>query len=149
MPDGILPGGRFSLVVGWSVYSHLSEAYAIAWLVETARILTPGGSAMYTTWGLRFLERLQAEEAQMNEGMDIHWYSKICLLGTGDINQRIEDYYSGKFVWCNSGNNNFYGEAFISKIALQHLINSNNLPLTIDVFDTTTLAQDVFILRKS
>ena len=148
MPDGILPESRFDLIVGWSVYSHLSETYAKAWLAETARVLSPGGSAMYTTWGLRFLERLQAEEAQMNAGIDIHWYSKICLLGTGDINQRIEDYHSGKFVWCNSGNNDFYGEAFISQKALQNIIDDDNLPLVIDVFDTITLGQDAFILRR-
>jgi Methyltransferase domain len=149
MPDGILPAAKFDLAVGWSIFSHLSKVSAIAWLTETARILASGGAAMYTTWGLRFLERLKAEEAQMKAGEEIHWYSKVCLLGTGDIDARIQDYHAGEFVWCDSSQNSLYGEAFISRVALQRLIDELGLPLSIEVFDDATLSQDVFILRKN
>lgn len=148
MPDGILPPDRFDLAIGWSVYSHLSEVATIAWLKETARILRVGGAAMYTTWGMRFLERLKVEEEQMRAGEDIHWYSRVCLLGAGDINQRISDYQDGKFVWFDSLDNPLYGETFISQTALQNLINAHQLPLKISVFDTETLDQDVFILER-
>lgn len=148
-PTGVLPENWFDLSVSWSVYSHLSEASATAWLIETARFLKPGGAALYTTWGLRFLERLKLDAEQMALGKDIHWYSQVCLQGAGDINQRIEDYEAGKFVWFDSLQNSDYGEAFVSKAALQAVLDANNLPLTIEVFDVTSLQQDAFILRKT
>jgi ubiquinone/menaquinone biosynthesis C-methylase UbiE len=148
MPDGILPAQKFDLAVGWSVFSHLPKSSAEAWLAETARVLTSGGAAMYTTWGMRFLERLKAEEALMKAGEEIHWYSKVCLLGAGDIDERFKAYEAGEFVWFNSLQNSQYGEAFISQVALERMIKVNDLPLTVEVFDDQTLGQDVFILRR-
>lgn len=148
LPDGLLPSNWFNLITAWSVYSHLSQDTISAWLAETARILKPSGAALYTTWGLRFLRRLKDEAAQMEAGQDIHWYSKVCLLGAGDIDKRIEDYQSGEFVWFDSLQNSLYGEAFVSRPALQAMIDAQSLPLTVEVFDDTTLQQDAFILRK-
>ncbi len=37
LPTGILPAERFDLVVGWSVFSHLSPKSAAAWLAELQR----------------------------------------------------------------------------------------------------------------
>lgn len=148
LPTGILPASRFDLIVAWSIYSHLSEFSATAWLTETARVLAPGGAAMYTTWGLRFLERLKREQEQWRAGQDIHWYSKICLEGARDIDARIQDYKDGAFVWFTHGQSKLYGEAFVSRGALENLIARENLPLAVEIFDTTTLAQDVFILRR-
>jgi SAM-dependent methyltransferase len=148
-PTGVLPASWFDLSVSWSVYSHLSEAAATAWLIETARFLKPGGAALYTTWGLRFLERLKLDAEQMALGNEVHWYSQVCLQGAGDINRRIEDYEAGKFVWFDSLQNSDYGEAFVSRAALQSVLDANDLPLTIEVFDTATLQQDAFILRKT
>jgi SAM-dependent methyltransferase len=148
IPDGALPENRFSLITGWSVYSHLSEPVAISWLKETARILKVGGAAIYTTWGMRFLSRLQAEKKQMEAGNDIHWYSKVCLVGAGDIEKRIEEYNDGKFVWFDSLKNDYYGETFISYGALKSLIDNEKIPLEIELFDDSTLEQDVFILRR-
>jgi hypothetical protein len=148
MPEGILPADRFNLAVGWSIYSHINEFMTTAWLKETARILVKGGAAMYTTWGMRFLERLRDEAIMFERGEDIHWYSQVCLRGAGDIDQRIEDYKEGKFVWFNSINNEYYGETFMSRVALERIIVSNELPLIVEVFDDVSLGQDVFILRR-
>jgi SAM-dependent methyltransferase len=41
----------FSLVEGWSVFTHLSEDQAVHYLREVARILAPGG-VVHTTWFL-------------------------------------------------------------------------------------------------
>jgi hypothetical protein len=147
-PDGFLPTNRFNLIVGWSIYSHISEALVVEWLKETARILVVGGSAMYTTWGMRFLERLKNEEQILRDGGDIHWYSKVCLTGSGDLNERIKEFSQGKFVWFKTLDNDIYGETFMSKAVLESMISTHSIPLTIDVFDDQTLAQDVFIVRR-
>lgn len=83
LPDGILPSNKFSLIVGWSVFSHLSLFSATEWLKEFSRILVSNGKILVTTWGLRFLERLKSESEALKRGEDIHWYSKVCLEAVG------------------------------------------------------------------
>ena len=148
LPNGILPANRFNLVVGWSVFSHLSRMSAAAWLAEMERVTAPGAAIVMTTWGRRFLDRLAAEKQQWDAGQDIHWYSKVCLNAIGDITARIAEYEAGDFVWFTGGSSTLYGEAFVSKHALEKLLQECAPKLFIDTFDTTTLAQDAFVLRR-
>ncbi len=96
LPTGILPAERFDLVVGWSVFSHLSPKSAAAWLAELQRVTTSGGAIVLTTWGRRFLERLAREKAQLDAGGEIHWYSKVCIDASGDLDARMAEYDRGE-----------------------------------------------------
>jgi hypothetical protein len=149
LPDGILPQERFDLVVGWSIFSHLSLKSAGPWLAEMQRITRPGAAIVMTTWGKRFLERLQSESALLASGKEIHWYSKLCIDAAGDLRRRIADYVRGEFVWFTSGGSDLYGEAFLSEPVLRRLLQQVAPKLSISVFDTSSLAQDVFVLRRS
>lgn len=148
LPDGMIPQARFDLIVGWSVFSHLSLKSASAWLIEMERIMRSGAAIVLTTWGRRFLERLQSEKAILDAGKDIHWYSKVCIDACGDIDSRLSEYDSGEFVWFTGGQSDLYGEAFVSEQALRNLLTIIGSPLNVELFDNTSLAQDVFILRK-
>ena len=148
MPSGILPKSYFDLVVGWSIFSHLSPKSASAWLSELSSILRTGGWCVLTTWGLEFLERLQREELAKARGEDIHWYSEICIRAAGSIDDRIEDFKKGEFVWFTSGKSDLYGEAFLSETVLRSLIAKDDVPLEVTAFDSTTLSQVAFVLRK-
>jgi len=148
LPNGILPADRFDLVVGWSVFSHLSPDCASAWLNEFQRVTRPGSAIVLTTWGKRFFERLKNEKLQMELGEEIHWYSKHCLSAVGDIDSKIDDFESGEFIWLNSGKSELYGESFISRGALQTLLDKAAPALRIEYFDSTSLPQDVFILKN-
>ena len=99
LPDGTLPDKRFNVVVGWSVFSHLPPRSATEWLKEMARITLPAGHIVMTTWGLRFLNRLIDDQKAMENGAEIHWYSKICIEAIGDIGKCIDAYSQGEFVW--------------------------------------------------
>ena len=147
-PDGALPGGFFDLALSWSVFSHLSPASAAAWLGELARVLVPGGTLVFTTWGLRFLYRLRAEAALRAAGHAVDWYSGVCLNAAGDIEARIADYERGEFVWFTGGGSLLYGEAFLGEPALARLIADHALPFTLVLSDTATLGQDAFVLRR-
>jgi SAM-dependent methyltransferase len=147
-PDGSIPKNWFDLIVGWSIFSHLSRASFKEWLREMSDVLKPGGIGIFTTWGKRFLERLQAEKKLLDEGIDIHWYSKVCIEAAGDIAERIEQYERGDFVWFTESGSASYGEAFISELALRRVIDEDSLPLTIMMFDTSSLPQDVFLVRR-
>ncbi len=147
-PDGSIPKSWFDLIVGWSIFSHLSEASLMEWLKEISAVLRPGGHAVFTTWGLRFLRRLQVEQAQLVAGKEIHWYSKKCLDGAGDVSKRIADFEDGDFVWFTYTQSKDYGEAFVSETALRRIIGKLGLPVKVTTFDSSSLAQDVFILRR-
>ena len=148
LPDGILPESQFDLVVGWSVFSHLSPVSAMAWLSELQRVTRPGGAIVLTTWGRRFLERLEREKLQMEAGEEIHWYSKMCLALCGNIDHRLAEYDCGDFIWLSGGQSELYGEAFISRGALESLLHKSAPQLVVQEFDTTSLPQDVFILKN-
>ena len=149
LPDRSLPAARFDLIVGWSVFSHLSEISASAWLTEIARVLAPGGHAVFTTWGDRFLKRLHGERRMMEAGEDIHWYSRVCIDAAGDIDCLIRRYQAGEFVWFTGGKSTLYGEAFLSEAVLRAWIKLLNLPLQLIEFDRASLSQDAFVLRRT
>lgn len=148
LPDGILPSNRFDLIVGWSVFSHLSMGPVTAWLAEMQRVARPGAAIVLTTWGRRFLERLQREQEMLAAGEDIHWYSKVCLAACGDLKSRVTAYDNGEFVWFTGGKSELYGEAFLSEQVLTQILKDTGLSLRLELFDNKTLVQDVFILRK-
>ena len=147
-PTGRLPGHFFDLACSWSVFSHLSPASAALWLQELARVLVPGGHLVFTTWGARFLRRLQDDAAARDRGQRIDWYSAVCLDAAGSIEQLILDYGRGEFVWFTSGQSLLYGEAFVSEAALTRLITRRHLPFTLQAVDTSSLGQDAFVLRR-
>ena len=147
-PTGRLPGQFFDLACSWSVFSHLSPASAASWLQELARVLVPGGFCVLTTWGDRFLRRLQDDAAARERGQGIDWYSAVCLDAAGAIEQRILDYRRGEFVWFTSGQSLLYGEAFVSETALTRLIQRHQLPFALLSVDRSSLGQDAFVLRR-
>jgi len=150
LPDNTLPPDRFDLIVGWSVFSHLSEYSATAWLDEMARILRPNGYCVFSTWGGRFLDRLADEQAQLVAGNEIHWYSKNCIESAGDIAVQQRKYASGEFIWFGEGPIEHYGNVCaLHPNALFRIITKHNMPLQIVEFDRQTLSQDIFILQRN
>jgi SAM-dependent methyltransferase len=147
-PDDSLPKSWFDLVVGWSIFSHLSDTSLREWLKELSSVVRVGGHIILTTWGERFLLRLQREQELLRSGKDIHWYSKHCLAGVGDVDQRLQEYRSGKFIWFTATENINYGEAFLSEKIIRSVIEDEGLPLKLVKYDSASLSQDVFALQK-
>jgi SAM-dependent methyltransferase len=57
-PPLALGDATVDLCVAWSVFTHLDESLAEAWLAELHRVLTPGGHALLTTQGRAYRSRL-------------------------------------------------------------------------------------------
>lgn len=147
-PDNTLPHDRFDLVIGYSIFTHLSPELATLWLDEMARITRPDAYCVFTTWGERFFARLQGERANLALGKEIHWYSRACLAAAGDLDALIARYRDGEFAWVSLNPGSPYGEAFLPPRALAMLLEANALPLELVEFDQDNLAQDAFILRR-
>jgi len=148
-PDGSIPKNWFDLVIGWSIFSHLSDSSLREWLREISEVLRPGGTGVFTTWGLRFLRRLQMDRKELEDGKEVHWYSRKCIEGAGDLTARIAAYGRGEFVWFAFTDSKIHGEAFFGERALRQMISEEGLPLTVVGFDVSSLSQDVFLLRRS
>jgi SAM-dependent methyltransferase len=147
MPDRSLPEAWFDVVVGYSVFSHLPRHPTGAWLAELNRCLRPGGWCVLTTWGRRFLERLEADEARMRRGEEIEWHPRIVIEAAGDVRARLSEYDAGEFVFLGD-ESKLYGDAAISEPALRGVLEEEGLDLELRHFDTASLTQDAFVLRR-
>lgn len=147
LPDRSLPADWFDVVVGYSVFSHLPRQSTGAWLAELNRALRPGGWCVLTTWGRRFLERLEADEARMLGGEEIEWHPRIVIEAAGDVRARLREYDEGEFVFLGD-ESKLYGDAAISEPALRSVVEEEGLDFELQAFDTASLTQDAFVLRR-
>lgn len=148
MPNRSIPRHMFDLIVGYSIFSHLSHHSTQVWLREVAELLNPGGVAVFTTWGERFINQLVSEKARLDAGQEIHWYYQFVLEKVGNPLALREHYRAGKFVWIRSLDNENYGETLLSPAALNRILVEHGLPLELVKFDASSLPQDAFILRR-
>lgn len=149
MPDRQLPSDRFDLVVGWSVFSHLSEVATAAWLEELARIMRPDGYCVMSTFGDVFLDQLVGYQAARDAGQEIHWYHRYVLETAGDIVEQRQRYASGELVWIPDRPGAHYGTAtFLPERALRDMIENREMPFDLVEFDRDSVNMDVFILRR-
>jgi len=56
--------GRFGLVYALSVFTHLPETLQSSWMAEVRRVLRPGGHAIFTTHGGRYVPDLTPAEQE-------------------------------------------------------------------------------------
>ena len=114
MPSLELDDESVDFIVGYSVFSHLSEKACYAWIKEFSRILRPGGMLALTTRGRWFFD--YCESLKLDEG-----YSGALCNMFDDFDKARAEYDSGKLVHVSgdgiSGggklNETFYGETFI------------------------------------
>jgi len=101
-------------IFSYSVFSHLSEANAGAWIQEFHRILRPGGLAFLTTRHRSFFEYLKI----LHKKSDIPSFANGAHKAFKDIESAKKNYDQGSFCFdaLGGGGNGLtpvYGEAFI------------------------------------
>ena len=114
MPPLVLRENSVDFVVGYSVFSHLSEAACLAWSAEFARVLKPGGMAALGTRGRWFFDYARSVSGQDS-------YSQSLRTMFPDFEAAKTRYDRGELVHSNapglSGGGaldaDFYGETFI------------------------------------
>ncbi len=111
-----LPDKSVDFIVGYSVFSHLSEEACLNWVKEFSRILRPGGTVGLTTRGRWFLDYCKSLKNKEVDG-----YAKSLSNMFDDFDQAKQKYDNGEFLHSNSEgvsgggplNSSFYGETFI------------------------------------
>ena len=114
MPPLLVHPASVDFIVGYSVFSHLSESACHAWIGEFARVLKPGGMVAVTTRGRWFFDYAAALT-----GTDS--YSRSLAAMFPDFVEAKARYDRGELVHSNAygvagggpRGGGFYGETFI------------------------------------
>jgi 2-polyprenyl-3-methyl-5-hydroxy-6-metoxy-1,4-benzoquinol methylase len=87
-PAPPIPGFQqsFHLIYAYSVFSHLSEPYARAWVDYLMKLLQPGGHLVFTTRGERFISDLVNILAQSDD-----FINSQKTAGAGKYLQRLRE----------------------------------------------------------
>ena len=107
---------QFNFIVGYSVFSHLSEEACASWMKEFNRLLVPGGIVALTTRGRPFFDYCESLQGKGHTG---YWGALSEMFD--DFERERTRYDRGEFVHSNregvSGGGamkaGFYGETFI------------------------------------
>lgn len=115
-PPTTIPSGEMDFIVGYSVFSHLSEEACASWMREFHRILAPGGIVALTTRGRPFFDFCEGLKGEGHTG-----YLGALSRMFDDFSAARARYDEGQFVHSNSDGvtgggamtRDFYGETFI------------------------------------
>lgn len=138
-------------IVGYSVFSHLSEEACHYWMEEFARILRPGGMVAITTRGRPFFGYCRSLKGQATSG---YIAALAALFPDFDVAKRRYD--AGEFVHSNvlgvSGGgaltSQFYGESFIPKKYAQDIL-SRYLEFDEFIFEQSRQEHPIMCFRKT
>jgi len=115
-PPTSISNEKFNYIVGYSVFSHLSEEACLKWMAEFHRILAPGGMIALTTRGRPFFDFCESLKGKADSG-----YLGALSIAFDDFDDAKARYDRGEFVHVSkdglSGggamSSDFYGETFI------------------------------------
>lgn len=111
-------GVKFNYIVGYSVFSHLSEKACYEWMKEFHKITAPGAVLALTTRGRPFFDYCKGLQATNPTG-----YSLSLSKMFDNFDEAKSRYDKGEFVFSNADGvtgggamtPEFYGETFIPK----------------------------------
>ncbi len=143
--------GSFDLIYAYSVFSHLSEAAARAWMAEFERLLAPGGVVAFTTRHDSFFDF--CEWASKQE--DVDGYVRELGKLFPDLDDARDRYRRGELVHASSQGvggggpreASFYGETWIPEAYVRTGMGSG-LEFVMGKFDANAYDQAFFALRK-
>jgi SAM-dependent methyltransferase len=149
-PPTKYPDGTFDAIVGYSVFSHLSEDACRQWMAEFHRILAPGGMLALTTRGRPFFDYCESLAGKGHAG-----YLGALSTLFDDFRAARARYDRGEFVHSNkegvSGGgamtSAFYGETFIPQ-AYARRAYSEQFAFEKFLFDPPRQSHPILFFRK-
>lgn len=123
-PPTKFASGSFDSIVAYSVFSHLSEHAALAWLEEFARLLKSGGIAVLTTRHISFLDFCEGLKGRASSD-----YEKGLLSMFDSFDEARRRFDGGEFLHsavqgvAGSGarEGGYYGETFIPEAYVRRI----------------------------
>lgn len=144
LPPSPVRESFFDLLIGYSVFSHLSPDCADAWIDDFARIMRPGGLIFITTQGRTFIEfcRHIRESGDLSHG----WFEGLARSFV-DVEQSHKDYDAGRYLFSATREDPYYGEALIPPQYVTEKWTSN-FELVNFFDDRNFLPQALIVLRR-
>ncbi len=148
-PPSPVRDGLFNIIFAYSVFSHLSEAAANAWIQEFARITRPGGIVFLTTQGRTFIDFCR--EIRESGKFEHSWHYNLAKSFV-DIEKAKQNYDAGNFLYAATGGGNsreasFYGEAIIPKGYIERCW-TEHFELLDFIDDRSILPQALIVLKR-
>ena len=149
-PPTTMAAGSFDYVVGYSVFSHLSEKACKEWMQEFYRITKPGALIALTTRGRPFFDYCESLKSKGYGG-----YSDALSMMFSDFNEARNSYDLGQFVHSNANGitgggamtRDFYGETFIPEYYARHTY-SDIFTLERFLFDQVRQSHPILFFRR-
>lgn len=150
LPPTTLAAGSFNYVVGYSVFSHLSEEACQRWMAEFHRLLAPGGIVAVTTRGRPFFDFCESLKGGAHDGY-LGALGAMC----DDFSVLRARYDKGEVVHCNAEGvtgggamtADFYGETFIPE-AYARTAYASQFKLVNFLFDPARQAHPILFFKK-
>lgn len=149
-PPTTIATNSFDYVVGYSVFSHLSEEACKEWMQEFYRITKPGALIALTTRG-----RLFFDYCESLKGRGLDGYSEALSIMFSDFSEARNKYDRGEFVHSNANGvtgggrmtSEFYGETFIPE---KYAKNSYSDIFTLErfLYDPKRQAHPILFFRR-
>jgi 2-polyprenyl-3-methyl-5-hydroxy-6-metoxy-1,4-benzoquinol methylase len=149
-PPSTMKTGSFDFIIGYSVFSHLSERACREWMQEFHRITTPGGLLALTTRGRHFFDYCESLK-----GNNLDGYSGALAIMFNDFNEARKRYDQGEFVHSNAKGvtggkamtAEFYGETFIPE---QYARNAYRDMFTLErfIFDPARQTHPIMVFKR-
>jgi SAM-dependent methyltransferase len=93
-----VPTGSVDLIVAYSVFSHLPEHLATAWIAEFRRVLRPGGLVVATTQSRSFIELCEQMRTDPEyKDSDFLWY-QLLARSFVDVDSATRRFDAGEFL---------------------------------------------------
>jgi SAM-dependent methyltransferase len=149
-PPTTIPNNSFDYIVGYSVFSHLSEKACKEWMQEFYRITKPGALIAVTTRGRPFFDYCVSLK-----GKGLGGYSDALSLMFSDFPEARNQYDRGEFVHSNADGvtgggamtSEFYGETFIPE-QYARAAYSDTFTLESFLFDPTRQSHPILFFRR-
>ena len=141
------------LIVAYSVFSHLPERLATAWIAEFARVLRPGGIVVATTQSRSFIDLCEQMRTDPSASTpDFLWHQLLANSFT-DTAAAHRDFDAGRFLHAASGGGDalpesLYGESLFSGTYVAERW-AHLLSLVRFEDKPNQLPQAVFVLQKA
>lgn len=164
-PPTNLEANHYDFIVGYSVFSHLSENACLAWMKEFSRVLAPGGIVAITTRGRPFFDFCESQRKEQSglqrllQKMFGHnkptGYLEALGMIFSDFDAARASYDRGEFIHSNikgvggggSLNTTFYGETFIPE-AYARKAYEPFLKLEKFMYDSSYQSHPIMFFRK-
>jgi SAM-dependent methyltransferase len=137
----------FDVVFANSVFSHLAELPAYAWICEISRVLRPGGVLIATThplWLLDLVEKLRSGQVPITSP----WHTNLSKSWL-NLDETRRQYEKGGFLFAEEVGEygEGYGDVIVSPGYIEKVWGKLMEPIDF-VADRTRMSQAAFVLRK-